>query len=219
MVFPAALERGLAIQGLVVDGYWEDVGTVEAYHRAHRDVLDERVVVDIPGFRLGDGVWLGEGADVDPAAEIIGPVIIGDNCRIEAGARVGEYTVLGSNVVVKHDAAMARTVVHDHVYIGPGVSLRGCVVGRSSDLRRGARAEEGVVLGEECFVGEGAVITQGVKVYPYKTVEPGPSSTPRSCGRAGGSAPCSAAGGSGAWPTSTSPPSWPSGWPRPTAPP
>src|SRR5207253_1421456 len=82
----------LATQGLVVDGYWEDVGTVDAYHRAHRDVLDQRVSVDIPGFRLGDGIWLGEGADVDPAAEITGPVIIGDNCRIEAGARIGEYT-------------------------------------------------------------------------------------------------------------------------------
>ena len=172
-VFPAALTRGLAIQGLVVDGYWEDVGTVDAYHRAHRDVLDERVAVDIPGFRLGDGIWLGEGADVDPAAEITGPVIIGDNCRVEAGARIGEYTVLGSNVVVKHDAALSRTVVHDHVYIGPGATLRGCIVGRSADLRRGARAEEGVVLGEECFVGDGAVLTQGVKVYPYKTVEPG----------------------------------------------
>ena len=86
-VFPAALKRGLAIQGLVVDGYWEDVGTVEAYHRAHRDVLDQRVAVDIPGFRVGDGIWLGEGADVDPAAEITGPVIIGDNCRVEAGAQ------------------------------------------------------------------------------------------------------------------------------------
>jgi mannose-1-phosphate guanylyltransferase/phosphomannomutase len=173
VVFPAALKRGLAIQGLVVDGYWEDVGTIEAYHRAHRDVLDQRVDIDIPGFRLGDGIWLGEGADVDPAAEITGPVIIGDNCRIEAGARIGEYTVLGSNVVVKHDASLARTIVHDHVYIGPGAALSGCIVGRSADLRRGARAEEGVVLGEECFVGEGALISRGVKVYPYKTVESG----------------------------------------------
>jgi mannose-1-phosphate guanylyltransferase / phosphomannomutase len=173
VVFPAALKRGLAIHGLVVDGYWEDVGTIDAYHRAHRDVLDGRVAVDIPGFRLGDGIWLGEGADVDPAAEITGPVIIGDNCRIEAGARIGEYTVLGSNVVVKHDASLSRTVAHDHVYVGPAATLRGCIIGRSADLRRGARAEEGVVLGEECFVGDGAVINQGVKVYPYKSVEPG----------------------------------------------
>src|SRR5204863_395944 len=37
----------------------------------------------------------------------------------------------------------------------------------------GFQCEEGVVLGDECFVGEHAVINPGVKVYPFKTVEPG----------------------------------------------
>jgi mannose-1-phosphate guanylyltransferase / phosphomannomutase len=172
-VFPAALERGLPLLGLVTEGYWEDVGTIEAYHRAHQDVLDGRVGIEVPGFQVGEGVWLGEGADVDPGARIVGPAIIGDNCRIETGAHIGEYTVLGSDVVVKHDAFLQRSVIHDHVYVGPGARLRGCIVGRSCDLRQGARTEEGVVLGEECFVGEHAVINQGVKVYPFKTVEAG----------------------------------------------
>jgi mannose-1-phosphate guanylyltransferase/phosphomannomutase len=172
-VFPAALARDLPLRGVVVDGYWEDVGTIEAYHRAHHDVLDQRVGVDVPGFRVGEGIWLGEGADVDPSARIVGPVIIGDNCRVEADAHIGEYTVLGSDVVVKQDAFLQRAIVHDHAYIGTGARLRGCVIGRSSDLRQGTRAEEGVVLGEECFVGEHAVVSQGVKVYPFKTVEPG----------------------------------------------
>jgi mannose-1-phosphate guanylyltransferase/phosphomannomutase len=172
-VFPAALAQGFPLRGLAMDGYWEDVGTIDAYHRAHHDVLDQRVGVDIPGFRVGEGAWLGEGADIDPSARIVGPVIIGDNCRVEAGAHIGEYTVLGSDVVVKQDAFVQRAIVHDHVYIGAGARLRGCIVGRSSDLRQGAQAEEGVVLGEECFVGEHAVVNQGVKVYPFKTVEPG----------------------------------------------
>ncbi|HEV7537060.1 MAG TPA: NDP-sugar synthase, partial [Acidimicrobiia bacterium] len=128
-VFPAALKRGLAIQGLVVDGYWEDVGTVDAYHRAHRDVLDGRVAVDIPGFRLGDGIWLGEGSEIDPAATVDGPAIIGAYSRVEAGAHLAEYTVLGSNVRVGADSFIERSVVHDNVYLGPGVRLRGAVVG------------------------------------------------------------------------------------------
>jgi len=35
------------------------------------------------------------------------------------------------------------------------------------------RAEEGVVLGDECFIGEHAVLASGVKIYPFKTVETG----------------------------------------------
>ena len=53
-VFPAVLDNGLTLLGHVVDGYWEDVGTLEAYRRAHADVLDGRVQVDIAGFQLGE---------------------------------------------------------------------------------------------------------------------------------------------------------------------
>lgn len=170
-VFPAILKRGKPLLGHVVEGYWEDVGTLDAYVRAHTDILDGRVRVDIEGFELADGVWLGEGADLDPSAHVAGPVVIGDNARIEAGAQLQPYTVLGSDVVVKSDAFIERSVVHDHGYIGPSVDLRGCVIGRSSDLRSHARVREGAVLGEECFVGEYALINPDVKVYPFKTVE------------------------------------------------
>ena len=172
-VFPRLLDDGKPLFGYVAEGYWEDVGTLDAYIKAHQDVLDAQVELEIPGFRLGDGIWLGEGSEIDPAATVDGPAIVGDYSRVEAGARLAEYTVLGSNVRVGPDAFIERSVVHDNVYLGPGVRLRGAVVGRSSDLRRGARLEEGVVLGDECFVGEHAVINPGVKVYPFKTVEHG----------------------------------------------
>ncbi|HZJ26782.1 MAG TPA: sugar phosphate nucleotidyltransferase [Acidimicrobiia bacterium] len=172
-VFPVVLERGKPLFGHVVEGYWEDVGTLEAYGRAHADILDGRVRVSINGFELSDGVWLGEGADLDPAASVSGPVVIGDNCRIEAGAQLRPYTVLGSDVVVKTDAYIERSVVHDHGYVGPNADLRGTVVGRSGDIRAHARIREGAVLGDECFVGDYALINSDVKVYPFKTVEPG----------------------------------------------
>jgi mannose-1-phosphate guanylyltransferase/phosphomannomutase len=170
-VFPQLLADGKRLHGAVAEGYWEDVGTLEAYVRAHKDVLDRRVIVDIDGFVLNENVWVGEGADVHPDAEITGPVVIGPNCRVEAGARLREYSVLGNNVKVRGDARLERAVVHDNAYIGEQTRIDGAVVGRGCDLRRGVRLEEGVVLGDECFVGEEAVLSAGVKVFPFKTVE------------------------------------------------
>jgi mannose-1-phosphate guanylyltransferase/phosphomannomutase len=172
-VFPALLDAGKAVYGFVAEGYWEDVGTLDAYLKAHQDVLDGNVDTELPGFRIDQGVWLGEGAEIDPGARVEGPVVVGENCRVEAGAHLGEYTVLGPNVVVRADASLQRSVVLDNAYVGPSVQLRGTVVGRGSDLRPYSRCEEGVVLGDECLVGDHAVINTGVKVYPYKTVEPG----------------------------------------------
>jgi mannose-1-phosphate guanylyltransferase / phosphomannomutase len=172
-VFPALLDQGKGVYGAVAHGYWEDVGTLEAYVRAHQDVLDGKVHVDVPGFRLDEGVWLGEGAEVDPGATIVGPAVVGDYCRVEAGARLGEYTVLGSNVMIRNDADLERTVVHDNGYLGQGVRIRGAVIGRAADLRAGVRCEDGVVVGDECYIGEHAVLSPAVKVYPFKTVEAG----------------------------------------------
>ncbi|HVL03197.1 MAG TPA: sugar phosphate nucleotidyltransferase, partial [Acidimicrobiales bacterium] len=172
-VFPALLDQGKPLYGHVSEGYWEDVGTLEAYMRAHTDVLDGKVEVDVPGFRLQGNIWLGEGAEVHPDADVAGPAVVGANARVEANARLGPYTVLGSNVMVRADADLERVVVHDNAYLGAGVRATGSVVGRSSDLRAGVRCEDGVVLGDECFVGTRAVLTAGVKIYPFKTVEAG----------------------------------------------
>src|SRR5439155_17152843 len=40
-------------------------------------------------------------------------------------------------------------------------------------VKAGARLEEGVVVADECYVGEGALINPHVKVYPFKVVDPG----------------------------------------------
>jgi mannose-1-phosphate guanylyltransferase/phosphomannomutase len=172
-VFPKLLEDGKPLFGAVAEGYWEDVGTLEAYVGAHKDVLDGRVDVEIPGFRLERGVWLGEGADIHPEAHLEGPAVLGENCRVEAGAHLGEYTVLGNNVRVREGADLQRTVVHDNAYLGQGARVRGTVIGRACDLRTNVRCDEGVVLGDECFIGDNAVLNSGVKVYPFKTVETG----------------------------------------------
>ncbi|MFM8238627.1 MAG: sugar phosphate nucleotidyltransferase [Actinomycetota bacterium] len=172
-VFPAALAADLPILGAVVDGYWEDVGTLAAYRSAHDDVLAGSLHLTLPGFEVAEGIRVGEGADVSPDAEIRGPVLIGENSRVEAGAVLRPFTVLGADVVVKADAELERCVVHDHVYIGPSARVRGAVIGRASDVRDGASVDDGVVIGDECFVGAGAVVNPGVKIFPFKSVEDG----------------------------------------------
>jgi mannose-1-phosphate guanylyltransferase / phosphomannomutase len=172
-VFPALLAAGKPVYGYVAGGYWEDVGTLEAYLRVHHDILDGKVDLEIPGFRLEHGVWLGEGTELDPEALVEGPLVIGDYCQVGPRAHVSDHTVLGSNVRVGPETFVHRSVVHEGSFLGPAVHLRGCVLGRANDLRQGASCEEGVVLGDECFVGSQAILSAGVKVYPEKTVEAG----------------------------------------------
>ena len=172
-VFPRLLELGLPIYGYIAEGYWEDVGTHESYFRAQADVLSGKVEVDLDAFEVSPGVWVAEGADVHPDALLRGPLFIGDYAKVEAGAELREFCVLGSNVVVKNGAFLHRAIVHDNVFIGPQTNLRACVIGKNTDIMRAARIEEGAIIGDECVIGEEALVSADIKIYPFKTVEAG----------------------------------------------
>jgi len=172
-VFPALLKRGAPLFGYISDGYWEDVGALDSYLKAQADVLARRVETEIAGFEMSPGVWVAEGADVDTDAVLTGPLCVGDYAKVEAGAHLREYSVIGSNVVVKEGAFVHRAVVHNNVFVGQGTTLRGCVIGKNTDVMRLARIEEGAVVGDECVIEPEAYISAGVKVYPFKTIEAG----------------------------------------------
>ncbi|MEU0932690.1 mannose-1-phosphate guanyltransferase [Embleya sp. NPDC005971] len=172
-VFPKLLKEGKPIYGYVAEGYWEDVGTHESYLKAQADVLTGKVDVDIDGFELSPGVWVAEGAEVDRDAVLKGPLYIGDYAKVEGGVEIREHTVLGSNVVVKRGAFLHKAVVHDNVYVGPQTNLRGCVIGKNTDVMRAARIEEGAVVGDECLIEEESLVAGDVRIYPFKTIEAG----------------------------------------------
>ncbi|SEL80730.1 mannose-1-phosphate guanylyltransferase / phosphomannomutase [Nonomuraea pusilla] len=172
-VFPRLLERGAPIYGYVADGYWEDVGTHASYLKAQADALSGKVKLDIDGFELSPGVWVAESASVDTDAVLKGPLLIGDYAKVEGGAELREFTVLGNNAVVREGAFLHRAVVHGNVYLGPGAHLRGCVIGKNTDIMAGARVEENAVVGDECLIEAEAYVSSGVKVYPFKTIEAG----------------------------------------------
>jgi mannose-1-phosphate guanylyltransferase/phosphomannomutase len=172
-VFPKLMARGAPLFGYVSDSYWEDVGTLESYLKAQADVLSGRVKTDIAGFEVSPGIWVAEGAEVDPDAVLTGPLAIGEYAKIEAGAHMREYSVVGSNVVMKEGAFLHRAVVHNNVFVGQGATLRGCVIGKNSDVMRLVRIEENAVVGDECVIEPEAYVSAGIKVYPFKTVEAG----------------------------------------------
>ena len=172
-LFPQMLDKGLPVFGFVTEAYWTDVGNTDAYIQAQHDVLEGRVNIPIAGFEVEPSVWLGEGVDLDPTALLEGPVLVGDNARIAAGARVGPLSVLAPNTTLGEEASVSHGIVLDGAHVGAYARVRGGVVGRGASLDRNATLEEGAVLGDDVAVGASALIRPRVKVYPSRTVESG----------------------------------------------
>jgi mannose-1-phosphate guanylyltransferase/phosphomannomutase len=176
-LFPKLLDAGRPLYGYVTDDYWEDIGTLEQFASAQRDVLDGRVRgVRPPGTRLRENIFVGRRAQVEDD-ELEGPVVIGENVRVDPGAKISPYSVIADNVVISAGASVERSVVAEGTYIGEGAELVDTLVGRNSYVQARARILERSALGDDVIVGEGATIAPDVKVYPHKTIESGANVT------------------------------------------
>ena len=176
-LFPKLLEAGRPLYGYVMEDYWEDIGNLEQYMRAQRDVLDGKMRnARPPGTRLRENVYVGGRAQVDDE-ELEGPVVIGENVRIDEGAKISPYSVIANNVVVGAGATVERSVIAEGTYVGEGAELVDALVGRSSYIQGRARILERSALGDDVIVGEGATVAPDVKIFPHKTVESGANVT------------------------------------------
>lgn len=172
-LFPMLLARDEPMYGYVAEGYWCDVGHLEAYREAQYDGLHQKVKLDFPYYEKSAGIWIGDNTYVDPSAVINAPAMIGDNCRIGARVKIEAGTVIGDNVTVGSDADLKRPIIWNGATVGDEAHLRACVISRGTRMDRRSQALEGSVVGSLSIVGEEAQIAPGVRVWPSKRIESG----------------------------------------------
>ncbi len=170
-VFPFLIQEKAPFYGLPVDGYWCDIGTLGQYLMAHRDVLSGAVGIGVPGRRIRPGVWVGEGASLDPSVTLRPPVLIGEGARVGRDASVGPYVAVGDRCVIGEAATISGSVIWNNTHVGRCATLVDCVVGSECYLEAGSSLGEGVVLSDECVVEEDSVIKRNVRIWPRRTVK------------------------------------------------
>jgi acetyltransferase-like isoleucine patch superfamily enzyme len=145
---------------------------------------------------VGDGTVVSTGAVVFAGSDIGARVILGDQSCVRERVTIGDDVVVGRGSLVENDTTIgARTKIQAHAYVTAysaleeDVFIAPCVVTTNDNLmgrterrhdlvkgptiRRGARVGGGAVLcpgvevGEEAFVGAGAVVTKDV---PPRTI-------------------------------------------------
>ena len=172
-VFPQLLETGRPLYGYVASGSWTDVGDISEYMRASGDVLYRRVHTEEPGTHIGGDVWVGKDVEIAPDAQLYGPIYLGDEVKIKGGVIIHGPTVVRDYTIVDNRVHLDRSIIWRNCYIGEGAEVRGAIIGRQCTVKSKAVLFEGVVLGDNSIVGEGAVLHANVKIWPEKEIEPG----------------------------------------------
>lgn len=163
-VFPRLASAG-SLYGHVDEGYWRDIGTPDSYLQAHFDILQKTVATTV-GDALGEQyMYVSPSASIATSARVVPPCYVGDEVRVEAGARVGPLAVLGAGVVVAEGATVVEAVVQPGVVVGAHAQVEGSILVRGSSVGAGSQLA-GAVLGEGVVVGAGNRLAGGICVYP-----------------------------------------------------
>ena len=146
---------------------------------------------ELPPAEFGPGTIVSTGAVVFAGTRVGARVIVGDQACVRERCVVGDDVVIGRGSLVENDTSIgALTKIQAHAYVTAystleeNVFVAPCVVttndnfmGRTErrhelikgpTIRRGARVGGGAILcpgveiGEEAFVGAGAVVTRNV---------------------------------------------------------
>ena len=172
-LFPKLMESGMQLYGYEADGYWCDVGDIEALRQCHFDALEGKIKIEMKSKPYENGVYIGENVTIERGAYVYPPIYIGDNCRIKTGAHVGNYTILGNNVTIGENAAIGRSIVWDFADVGGGAQLQGTTVCDKVRVETGAVLYENTVIGSGCEIGAYSVIEPDTKIWNDKMVDSG----------------------------------------------
>jgi mannose-1-phosphate guanylyltransferase / phosphomannomutase len=177
-LFPLLLDKGIPMYGYIAEGYWCDVGHLDAYREAQYDGLCGKVKLDKAYQErkpyVGEsGIWIGQNTYIDPTAEIEAPVLIGHNSRIGARVQIEGGTVIGDNVTIGTEANLKRPIIWNGAIVGDEAQLSACILARGTRVDRRAQVLEGAVVGSLSTVGEESLVSPGVRVWPSKQIESG----------------------------------------------
>ncbi len=160
-LLPQLVAAGAAREHRFED-YWSDVGTVDAYHSAHMDVLPPEPAIDLDEarapFRTRSGshgpVHINRSAEVHdsllaPGSRVDGRVersVLSPRVVVEHGAVVRE-SVLLPGAVIRKGARVIRTIVDDHVVVGEDAEVGGegevTLLGLAKEVAAGTRLPAG----------------------------------------------------------------------------
>lgn len=152
-LFPVLLQRGERFFGYVTKDYWLDIGTLEKYKQAHRDILEKKVTFSSLSFRkVESNVWLEGDSRISPHAKLIGPVMIGENCKIADDVEISPFSVIGSNCIIENSARIINSIILEGTRVGKETKMEGCIVGKHCQIENNVVISEGVALGDKSVV-------------------------------------------------------------------
>jgi mannose-1-phosphate guanylyltransferase len=152
-IFPKLLNENAPFYGYKFSGYWKDIGTPANYLEAQRDVLLGRMPEEMKGVEVEPNVWAGFGTSISESANVVGPVVIGNDSFVGPGSRIVGPAVIGDTCRIGAECSIEHTIVWSNVVLEKGVQVLGGIVGARTLIGEDCKIDTGTIISENCSIG------------------------------------------------------------------
>jgi glucose-1-phosphate adenylyltransferase len=126
-------------------GYWRDVGTLDAYHEAHMDLISVHPIFNLYNFEWPILTWLGS---IPPAKFVFDE----EDRRGTAVDSLISGGVIVSGATVRRSIVSPGAHLHSRALVEDSIILHGVHVGRGAVVRR-AILDKSVQVPDGCHIG------------------------------------------------------------------
>jgi acetyltransferase-like isoleucine patch superfamily enzyme len=149
---------------------------------------------ELPPLVVGKGSYIGSHTVLMAGTTLGERCIIGDNAGVRERCTIGNDVVIGRGVSVENDTFIgdrtkiqtgsyitAYVTIEEDVFVAPMVVttndnfmgrtekrlalMKGCTIRRGARIGGGVHILPGIEIGQEAFIGTGAVVTKNVPAY------------------------------------------------------
>ncbi len=149
-VLPAMIAQGKRVFAYKYEGYWANVGTLQAYWEANMALLAET-----PALDMYDPNWV-----IHTPSEEQPPVKVGANAHVE-------NNLLSNGAIV--DGVAEHSVLSSGVYIAEGATVRNSIIMHDCKIGAGAVIDR-AIIDKNTIIGENAHIGFGDNIVPNKDI-------------------------------------------------
>ncbi len=172
-LFPLLMKEGIDLWGCPIEGYWRDVGNPQSYREVYQDIFDGEIKLPFKGEKkeFENGIaYIEEGTTLPDLVRINGLVVLGKNITIEDGVSL-DNVVIGDNSHLGEHVELDKCTIWNNTQIGYKSVISKAVICNNNKFGKNVKAKHGLIIAENCEVGDKASFEKDVIVWTDKTID------------------------------------------------
>jgi glucose-1-phosphate adenylyltransferase len=179
-IIPLLLKKKNRVFGYAFNGYWRDVGTIDAYWNCNMDLLRTNSGLNIEDWNIRTNLFIRGEVGVKPSAFIgknarVFSSLISSGCIIKGNV---ENSIISPGVIVENGAKVSNSIVFHNTVIDKNALLSKVIVDKNVKIGKGANIGSGkskpnITLGKN--------LSTGITVIGKNAIIPGQMVVGKNC--------------------------------------